>query len=110
METPWIRWLHDMDAQQLDVAGGKGANLARLLSLGLPVPEGFVITTSAYHSFLAAAGLSGLASPATAGAETLHDSISRAPIPEDLRAAILSAFRQLNPAGAGRVAVRSSGT
>ncbi|MFY9341406.1 MAG: PEP/pyruvate-binding domain-containing protein, partial [Planctomycetota bacterium] len=34
--------------------GGKGANLAEMTSLGLPVPPGFVITTIACKAFLAA--------------------------------------------------------
>ncbi len=36
--------------------GGKGANLAEMTSLGLPVPPGFVITTTACKSFLAGSG------------------------------------------------------
>ena len=35
----------------LPLAGGKGANLARLAQAGLPVPDGFTITTQAYHAF-----------------------------------------------------------
>jgi pyruvate,orthophosphate dikinase len=34
--------------------GGKGAHLAEMSSLGLPVPPGFVITTEACNAFLAA--------------------------------------------------------
>jgi pyruvate, orthophosphate dikinase len=36
--------------------GGKGANLAEMTSLGLPVPPGFVITTTACKAFLAGRG------------------------------------------------------
>ncbi len=36
--------------------GGKGANLAEMTSLGLPVPPGFVITTAACKTFLAGKG------------------------------------------------------
>jgi pyruvate,orthophosphate dikinase len=36
--------------------GGKGANLAEMTSLGLPVPPGFVITTVACKAFLAGRG------------------------------------------------------
>lgn len=110
METKWIRSLKDVDAEQLDVAGGKGANLARLLRLGFPVPAGFVITTEAYRAFLAAARLSSCAESDALDAGVLDDSISRASIPTDLSAAILSAYRQLEAGGAARVAVRSSGT
>ena len=34
-----------------DLLGGKGANLAEMTSLGLPVPPGFTITTEACRAF-----------------------------------------------------------
>ena len=36
-----------------DLLGGKGANLAEMTQLGLPVPPGFVITTEACQAYLA---------------------------------------------------------
>jgi pyruvate,orthophosphate dikinase len=36
--------------------GGKGANLAEMMKLGLPVPPGFTMTTEACNAFLAAGG------------------------------------------------------
>jgi pyruvate,orthophosphate dikinase len=36
-----------------DLLGGKGANLAEMTRIGLPVPHGFVITTTACRAFLA---------------------------------------------------------
>jgi pyruvate,water dikinase len=38
----------------LAMGGGKGANLARLLGAGFSVPRGFIITTCAYRSYIAA--------------------------------------------------------
>ncbi|SDU61203.1 pyruvate, phosphate dikinase [Jiangella alkaliphila] len=38
---------------QRDLLGGKGANLAEMTSLGLPVPPGFTISTEACRSYLA---------------------------------------------------------
>src|ERR1700759_5505658 len=35
-----------------DLLGGKGANLAEMTNLGLPVPPGFTITTEACRPFL----------------------------------------------------------
>ncbi len=35
-----------------DLLGGKGANLAEMTNLGLPVPPGFIITTEACRHFL----------------------------------------------------------
>jgi pyruvate,water dikinase len=37
----------------LSQAGGKGASLARLAAAGLPVPDGFHVTTAAYEQFVA---------------------------------------------------------
>ena len=42
-----VQWFHDVDVEDNDVAGGKGANLAALAQAGFPVPRGFVITTTA---------------------------------------------------------------
>src|SRR5436305_15165723 len=36
-----------------DLLGGKGANLAEMTNIGLPVPPGFTITTEACRAFLA---------------------------------------------------------
>ena len=38
--------------EQVDLLGGKGANLAEMTRLGLPVPPGFTITTEACRHFL----------------------------------------------------------
>ena len=41
-----------------DLLGGKGANLAEMASLGIPVPDGFTITTQACQEYLRTGGLS----------------------------------------------------
>lgn len=41
-----------------DLLGGKGANLSEMLSLGIPVPDGFTITTAACRDFLERKALS----------------------------------------------------
>ena len=40
------------DRTQSDLLGGKGANLAEMVRIGLPVPPGFTITTQACREFL----------------------------------------------------------
>ncbi len=35
---------------ELATVGGKGASLARLVNAGLPVPDGFHVTTAAYRA------------------------------------------------------------
>jgi pyruvate,water dikinase len=41
----------------LAIAGGKGANLGRLLEAGFSVPGGFIITTRAYHAYVSSNNL-----------------------------------------------------
>jgi len=48
----FIRWFSDIDKDSVKVAGGKGANLAEIYNLKLPVPAGFVITTQGFDHFL----------------------------------------------------------
>src|SRR6187455_2742605 len=40
------------DKDQKDLLGGKGANLAEMTNLGLPVPPGFTITTDACRAYM----------------------------------------------------------
>ena len=103
----------------ISVAGGKGANLARMTAAGLPVPPGFCVTTEAYAAFIAASGLDGSIAGTVekAGADAaeledltleLRDEIVAAPMPDDVADAIETGYRAL---GADLyVAVRSSGT
>ncbi|WP_166024087.1 pyruvate, phosphate dikinase [Streptomyces chilikensis] len=51
-----VRYVYDFTEGGREMAGllgGKGANLAEMTRLGLPVPPGFVITTEACRAFLA---------------------------------------------------------
>ncbi|MBQ4637232.1 MAG: pyruvate, phosphate dikinase, partial [Clostridia bacterium] len=45
MLTKYVYLFKDGNAQMRNLLGGKGANLAEMSSLGLPVPQGFTITT-----------------------------------------------------------------
>ncbi len=53
----FIRWFNDLDKDSGNVAGGKGANLAEIYNLGIPVPPGFVVTAQAYDYFIEKAGI-----------------------------------------------------
>jgi len=61
------------NAQMLHLLGGKGANLAEMVRLGLPVPPGFTITTEACRNFYEQGGMTS----------------------EDLRGQISTALKQL---------------
>ena len=52
MTATYIRSLAD-EGLGLSEVGGKGQSLARLAAAGLPVPDGFHITTAAYEDFIA---------------------------------------------------------
>ncbi len=43
----WIYLFSEGNANMRELLGGKGANLAEMTNLGLPVPQGFTITTEA---------------------------------------------------------------
>ncbi|MFT4108967.1 PEP/pyruvate-binding domain-containing protein, partial [Propionicimonas sp.] len=112
-----IRWLADLGRADVAVAGGKGANLGELVRGGFPVPDGFVVTTVAYDSFVAdhhlaeaiADAAAALTSdrPAGPAASRVADLFGGAALAPDLADAITDAYAQL---GGGPVAVRSSAT
>ena len=95
----------------LELAGGKGANLGELVNAGFPVPDGFIVSTAAYASVVEEAGLGPM----------IADGLARATTAPRIRAAfenvdrpgrgcpraILEAYAEL---GGGPVAVRSSAT
>ena len=43
----WVYTFYEGNAQMRELLGGKGANLAEMTNLGLPIPMGFTITTEA---------------------------------------------------------------
>ncbi|MEI3188905.1 MAG: pyruvate, phosphate dikinase [Lachnospiraceae bacterium] len=43
----WVYLFKEGDASMRNLLGGKGANLAEMTNIGLPVPQGFTITTEA---------------------------------------------------------------
>ena len=50
-----VKYVYDFsegDKSMKDLLGGKGANLAEMTKLGLPVPPGFTITTEACRAYL----------------------------------------------------------
>jgi pyruvate,orthophosphate dikinase len=56
MASKSVKHVYDFSegsADMVDLLGGKGANLAEMVRLGLPVPPGFTITTEACRAYLA---------------------------------------------------------
>ena len=47
MANKWVYMFSEGDMSMRNLLGGKGANLAEMTAIGLPVPQGFTITTEA---------------------------------------------------------------
>ena len=61
--TQFVYQFKEADGSRKDLFGGKGANLAEMTKLGMPVPRGFTITTEACTQYYA-------------DKETINDAIS----------------------------------
>ena len=120
MET-WVLPLTDVDRSDVDLSGGKGANLGELIRAGLRVPPGFVVTAPAYLAALdragvrdrigdlaAAADVDDVTALATSAAQ-IRDLIHSVPIPDDLAERIVGAYAAVG-GPTQPVAVRSSAT
>jgi pyruvate,orthophosphate dikinase len=55
--TKYVYDFAEGDMGMADLLGGKGANLAEMTRLGLPVPPGFTITTAACRAYLRGGGM-----------------------------------------------------
>ena len=53
----FVKWFSELNKGSGSIAGGKGANLAEIYNLGIPVPPGFAVTAQAYDYFIKTAGL-----------------------------------------------------
>ena len=103
----------------LSQVGGKGASLARLVATGLPVPDGFHVTTAAYAQFVTVNHLeaeitAALETITTAQPATIEDasrkirkSFEAGQMPEAIAADIAVAYATMDEPP---VAVRSSAT
>lgn len=52
-----ILWFEEINKDDLNIVGGKGANLGELVSIGVRVPEGFVVTSTAFKEFMRESGI-----------------------------------------------------
>lgn len=115
----YVRLLKEIDKHHVLEAGGKGASLGELISAGIPVPAGFVITSEAFEVFMEETGLrteieAALDSVDTKemhtienSSERIHALIEKEDLPDAQKKEISEAFKKL---GAKYVAVRSSAT
>src|SRR5215218_7668893 len=119
----YTTWFDEIRKDDIALAGGKGANLGELSRAELPVPPGFVVTTTAYDAFVEAHGIA----DAIVGralvtrvddpdafeevAEGIRALFSGGKVPEEMADEIRAAYHQLSEDAVERpVAVRSSAT
>jgi len=103
-----IRWLSNLSSKDLNLAGGKGANLGEMYNTKFPVPQAFVITTEAFFYFLKEtklqdnirAALNQIDVDSTYDlsnkAKEIRETIITAKMPEDLEKEILEAYDHFN--------------
>ena len=123
VSTALLRRFEDLSKQDVDYAGGKGANLGEMTAAGLPVPPGFVVGASSYALFCDVGGLrdrieeqlSSVDVDDTAALDLatkeVRKMVEAEPVPDEVASEIRDAYLELagdrdNPP----VAVRSSAT
>ncbi len=120
----YIKWFEEIGKGDIDLVGGKGANLGELTNNGVNVPPGFSITAEAYRDFLVENNLQDRIKSLLVGLDTENASelqqlsreirgfMAEGEMPEAIKADILEAYEQLKAKGVKteNVAVRSSAT
>jgi len=114
-----IAWFEEITKNDLNIAGGKGANLGEMVHAGIPVPPGFVVTATAYFDFLKETKIVEEIQAMLTGLDTndskhlqnisakIKEKISAVDMPPYMISEIKQAYRKM---GGGLVAVRSSAT
>lgn len=110
--------LRSPEAKSRALSGGKGAELAARIGDAMPVPNGFVVTTRAFASFIAAEGLAELCAALRTApldqvaelAAQLRGKVLTADFPRALQDEVLDELRRIEGEHEGRLlwAVRSS--
>lgn len=122
--TRYVIGFNELGKDDTATAGGKGANLGELVSAGLPVPEGFVVTAPSYLDCMAQEGCRERIRSLLAESESLLEEpegltvtshrlrafVRDAGVLPEVREAVLDAYRELGDGADVSVAVRSSAT
>ena len=118
---PHVAWFKEIRKKDIPLVGGKGANLGEMTHAGIPVPDGFCVTSPAYFYFVEQnqlqhrikETLTGLdvnnGVKLNAASRKAKDIILKAKMPADLEQAIRDAYAKF-PKKDQEVAVRSSAT
>lgn len=114
LEISLIAPLGSLRQTDIDRAGGKAANLGELIRAGMPVPQGFAVSTAAYDLFVDLNNLRPLTLTNPLDGAAIRAAFESAPIPADVEREVLEAYAEAGegPVGGANlpVAVRSSAT
>lgn len=120
-----ILWINEVDKDDIGLVGGKGANLGELVKAKIPVPNAFIVTSTAYFNFIKEYKLDLLIKKQLAdinpedtkavnqAAKIIQTAILKADLPPVLEGDILEAYAKLCAEAKQPnclVAVRSSAT
>ena len=118
--TPYVLPLSQLSRLALDTVGAKAANLGELKRLGLPVPEGFAVSTAGFDAFMGHEGLLDDIlrrareimpdDPASIreASDDIQKIVMQSALPADLEQALAEAWASLAARGVTRCAMRSS--
>ena len=102
-----VEFFEELGKNDVDIAGGKGANLGELTNAGITVPPGFVITSETYDKFINETGIfdeiMGILDTIDVndtkelqGASTrIKEIMMKAYVPDDIRTTIIEAYNAL---------------
>ncbi|MFC1932672.1 phosphoenolpyruvate synthase [Chloroflexota bacterium] len=114
-----IVWFNEVTKKDIQLVGGKGANLGEMTNAHIPVPPGFIVTSDTYFDFLRQTKLADKIREQLESinvddskqlqqvAAQVRQIISNAKIPPEIAKEIEQAYIKM---GRGLVAVRSSAT
>jgi pyruvate,water dikinase len=117
-----ILWFKEINKNDLLLVGGKGANLGEMYNNNIPVPDGFVVTSTAYFDFINKTSLAQKIRTELSGlnvnnskdlfeaSKRIQHAFLTAAIPEYLKNEIKDYYHTLSGEYDKKVAVRSSAT
>lgn len=117
-----ILWFEETNKNDILLVGGKGANLGEMYNSGIPVPNGFIVTSTAYFDFINKTSLANKIRSELSGlnvsnskelfevSKRIQHAFLTASLPDSLKNEIKDAYHYLSGEFDKRVAVRSSAT
>jgi len=103
-KSGFVKWFSELSNKDVSIAGGKGASLAEMYNIGMPVPPGFIITAQSYQYLIEKAGLKDRmidilkdldiedTEKLEKGAAEIRELISSAEMPKEMEEEIVEAY------------------